>query len=244
VLSESTILGVDWMSSSMRGFAAFIASVLLTSVTVAKPSVEVLRVEPSSQNARITVLHDGKPVQNVQVEVFTAKKRLRLSLTTDANGVVVIPKLPQGKYHIGASTPGHLGGDLLLEISDKKKTSKSEFSMQLSDRPLTYEEIIAAAEGSAPREVLQEFRGTAVDPAGMAIPKVRIQVFQRGTGGKGPVAIAETDATGHFAAHLGKGSYTATFVAQGFSMQIHVFEIADDGERKELRIRVDLGQTT
>jgi hypothetical protein len=231
----------------MKLFATSTAFLLLVSIAAAKPSVEVLQILPSSQNARIRVLHDGNPLQNVKIEVFAADEHLRLSLSTDADGVAVLPPLPRGRYRIAANAPGGLGADLVLDVSKHKRKKPSEFSLVLFVRPPTpptLEERIAAAEGGIVSERVQGFKGIAVDPAGAGIPQTKIEIFQKGSGGKAAVATAESDATGHFSTHLAKGAYAAIFRAQGFSTQICVFEITEDGEQKDLRIRLDLAPST
>jgi len=231
----------------MKLFAASAAFLLLASVTAAGPSVIVEQILPSSQNARIKVLHDGKPLQNVRINVFEAGEKLCLSLSTDADGAVVLPLLPPGRYHIAADGPDGLGADSVLDVSKHKKKKPSEFSLLLFVRPPappTLEERIATVEGSVDSERLQEFKGVTVDPAGAPIPQVMIEIFQKGSGGKARVATAESDATGHFSTHLANGTYTAILQAQGFSTQIQVFEITEEGEPKYLRIRLDLAPST
>jgi hypothetical protein len=210
----------------------------------AQPSVNVMEVLPSSQNAQITVLANGEPLQNVKIEVFAADGKLRISIFTDDRGIVVLPPLPRGRYHIAATGPGRLGGDLLLNLSQQRKKNPSVFSLMLFDRPITLEERIAVAEASASIERIQELKGITVDPAGAAIPRIEIEVFERGAVGKAPMAIAESDATGHFSVRIAKGTYSAVLRAQGFSAQIRVFEIAPEADSRDLRIRMELAPST
>ena len=231
----------------MKFFTTGVAFLLLTTTVAAKASVEVLQVSPSSQNAKITVLHDGKPLQDVKIDVFTAGEQLRLYLSTAGDGVIVLPLLPRGRYHIAANAAGNLGADLVLNVSRLRNKQPSEFSLLLfvrPPRPPTLEQRIAAVEGSGAIERLQKFKGIVVDPAGAGIRQVKIQIFQEGSGGKDRVATTKSDATGHFSAHLVKGTYTAMLQAQGFSAQIQVFEITEEGVQKDLRIRLDLGPVT
>jgi len=228
----------------MKVFTTSAAFLLLASIVAAKPSVEILQASASSQSARIMVLHDGKPLQSVKIDVFTADEKLRLSLSTDIDGVVVLPLLPRGRYHVAASAPGDLGADLLLDVSRHKGKKPSEFSMMLLPQPPTLEERIAVVEGRGAIERLREFKGITVDPSGAAIPSVKIRIFQEGTGAKDRVATAEADATGHFSVHLANGTYTAIIQSQGFSTHIQVFEIKEEAEQKYLRIRLDLAPST
>jgi hypothetical protein len=224
----------------MKILATSLGLMLLATIVVAKPSVLVLQPLPSSQNARIRVLHDGRPLQNVKIDVFAADERLRLSLSTDEDGTVVLPKLPRGKYHIAASAAGDLGADLLLDVSSHKKKKPSEFSLMLTPQPPTLAERIAGIEGTGVSERLREFEGVTVDPGGAPIPQVKIEFFHKGSGGKDRVATAESDSTGYFSTRLANGSYTVILMAQGFSTQIRVLEITGEGDQKSLRIRLDL----
>jgi hypothetical protein len=231
----------------MRLLAASVGCLLSVSWVIAKPSVTVLQVQPSSQNARITVLHNGNPLPEAKVAVFTADDQPRVSLATDERGVVVLPALPPGRYHVAVDASDGLGGDLVLQVSKHKGKKTSEFTLALFVRPPappTLAERIAAAEESAPNERLRTLHGIAVDPTGAAIPHVRLQIFKKGSGAKTPLAITESDDNGHFFVRLAKGTYTAVLQAQGFSTGIYVFEITEDGEQKESRIRLDPGPVT
>ena len=231
----------------MRLLAAAAGCLLLARWVFADPSVEVLQIQPSSQNARITVLHNGNPLPATRVAVFTGDEQPRLSLSTDEHGVVVLPALPPGRYHLAVDASDGLGGDLVLQVSKHKGKKTSEFTLALFVRPPappTLAERIATAEESAPSERLQTLHGIAVDPSGAGIPRVKLQIFKKGSGAKTPLATAESDGNGHFFAQLAKGTYTAVLQAQGFSTRIYVFEITEDGEQKGSRIRLDLGPVT
>lgn len=217
---------------------------LIASTVFSRPSVEVLMPRPSSQSAKIAVLHDGIPLQNVRVAVSNADGKTCASLSTDEHGTVVLPFLPPGRYTISAKAPGRLQAYLLLDISKHTNKKSSEFSMWLSAGPPSFEEQIAGAEAKSSPDHVKEFNGTVVDPSGAEIPKVKIDIYQRGSNGKMLVSTLLADATGHFAAHLRDGAYNAVFQAQGFATKIHVFEVDADSGPKETWIRLDVGPVT
>jgi hypothetical protein len=224
----------------MKRPATASACPLLTTIAPGVPSVEVLMVRPSSQTLRISVLQEGNRLQNAMVEVFREDGKSRFSLSTEEHGVAILPPRPSRGYNIAATTAGHLRADLLLDISKHKSNKPSELSLQLHVVPPTLEELIVAAEESARTEWLREFEGVAVDPTGANLPQTRIDIFQQSSGGRVRVTTIESDATGHFSTHLPDGVYTATFQVHGFARQIHVFEINQDADQKDLRIRLDL----
>jgi hypothetical protein len=221
-----------------------LGSLLLAVAALARPSVEVLAPQPSSQHPRITVLRDGSSVRSAEVAVSTAAGKTLMILSTDKHGIVVLPSLHVGQYTVAARAPGRLQAYLLLDISNKKLKKPSEFSLQLQLGPPSFEELIDAAESAAPPERLPVFSGTVVDAGGAEISKVEIRIYQRGSAGKTLVSTAMTDSTGHFGAHLPSGAYTAVLVAPGFRIKIHVFEIAADTLAQETLIRLGLAAVT
>ncbi len=227
----------------------FIAGLLLLAGmrTGACSVVEVLNVQPSSQNIRITVLRDGIPVRDVKLEVLMAAEQPRLSLSTDKHGVAALPSLPPGRYHIVATSSGGLGADLVLDVSKNKGKKTSSFSMDLSVRPPpppTLAQRIATAEGLATSKRMQSFHGILEDPSGAGIQGAKIEISQKGSLGKAQVTKVASDTTGHFSAPLANGAYTAVFQVPGFSAQIQVFEIALDGDMKESRIILQITPCT
>jgi hypothetical protein len=215
------------------------AYLLLASLSVGRPSVEVLQVHPSSQNARITVLQNGQRIQNVKVVVLAPDDRPRLSLSTDNRGAVVLPLLPPGTYHVVATASDGLAAELVLEISARKRRKPNSFSMELFLRPPpppSLQDRIAAAERIAIAEQLQQFNGVVQDQSGAAISRCKIQVFQKGSVVGAPVLEGMSDETGHFSLPLPAGVYTATIQRPGFSTQVQVFEIIKNGGAGGLRI--------
>ena len=194
--------------------------------------VEVLSVEPSSQKVRIVALHNGNPLNNVKVEVFSKDEQPHMSVLTNKQGVARLSLSPAGRYHIAANAAGGLGADLILDVSKGKGKNESSFTLNLTLRPPpppTLEDKIAAAESAAAVR-LRQFEGSVTDPAGAVIAQARIDVFKKGSRGTVRASQGESDATGHFSTQLPDGSYTAVFRVPGFSLYILVFEISETDE--------------
>jgi hypothetical protein len=231
----------------MKPLSTLLACLFLVVAAHARPSVEVLTPQPSSQSPKITVLHDRNPVQHTKVEVSTIDGKTVAVLSADESGAVVLPRLHAGRYTIAAVAPGRLQAYLIVDISKSKSKMRSEFALQLQVGQSSFEELVEAAETNASPDRIPEFNGTVVDPSGAAMPNAKIYIYprgyihQRGSDAKKLVCIVVTDVMGRFAAHLPDGRYTAVFTAQGFETRIEVFEIKAGTEPKEKRIRLDLG---
>jgi hypothetical protein len=119
----------------MRLAAIAIGSLLFAGLTSGKASVEVLNVEPSFQHVRILTLYNGSPLDNVKIRVFSKDERLRLSLSTNSQGVAEFSLSPPGRYRIAADTTSGLGGELMLAVSKGKGKNESSFTLPLALRP-------------------------------------------------------------------------------------------------------------
>jgi hypothetical protein len=218
------------------------AVLLLSPVMVARSCTIVSKVEPSSQNARITVMMDGNPQKDVKVVVSTVEGQARLTITTDSQGVVSLPKLPPGKYCLAASAaPTLRADDLCLEVSRSRGRNPSSFSMILGVKPPpppTFEEKLEAAGRVPVRTHTQVFAGVVEDPAGAVIPRTQVAVYQRGSTGKGQPLKLTTDEDGRFTAQLAPGIYIGVFQSFGFQTEFVPFEIAKEGSKEDLRVKL------
>jgi hypothetical protein len=232
----------------MRALASVAAYLFLTALAPARCAVvEVLNVQPSAQRVRITTLRDAKPVGNVPVAVLSADEQPRFSFSTNNKGTAVLPKLSPGRYHIAATAPGGFRADLILEVTVQPGRKTSSFSMDLVLKPPpppTMEEKIAAAENTAPAESLKVFTGFVVDPTGAALAETAIAFYPKGSRGRRAAAETRSDESGRFSVHLPAGTYTAVFRRSGFAARFFVFEIADSGESKDLRVALQLAEST
>jgi hypothetical protein len=210
--------------------------------------VEVLDLKPSSQHVRIRVLQDSKPVPNVAIVVSgVADGQPHFSVVTDSHGAAKLPTLLPGNYCIEASASPTLRADLCLAVSRRFGGKTSSFSMDLLVKPPlppTLEESVETTENAPVTARLQEFRGVVVDPSGTGISGTVIQIFHKGSRGHGQVAKTTSEPDGHFAVHLPMGAYTAVIQFFGFDTRILTFEIAENGDAKDLRIGLDLAPST
>jgi hypothetical protein len=203
--------------------------------------VEVLSVEPSFQHVRILTLYNGRPLDNVKLEVFSEGEQPRLSTSTNKEGVAKFSLSPPARYRIAAHAANGLGADLILDVSKGKGKNQSAFTLSLAVRPPpppTLEDRIAAVENTL-GERLREFEGVVVDVAGAVVPQTKVEVFKKGSRGKALAAETASDAEGHFSLRLPEGAYTAIFSRAGFSTKILVFELmqtAEGAQTNSLRV--------
>lgn len=232
----------------MRVLAISFAVLLTTGVPPNSCSmVEVLTVQPSSQNVRIAVLKDGKPVPDVKLVVSGTDGQIRFNLSTNRHGATKIRKLAPGNYCIMAVATPTLRADLCLAVSRKAKKATSSFSMDLIVKPRlppTLEEELEAAEATAPNERIREFAGDVEDPSGAVVPNVDIEVFRRGDRDKAHALKLRTDQRGRFSAALADGVYTAVFQIGGFQTRLLTVELAKDAVQQDLRVNLKLGLCT
>jgi hypothetical protein len=211
-------------------------------------SVRVFEVMKSSQRARITTEQFALPLGGTRVEVYRefgpygemTGERPRLVLISDAQGQVVLPRLPGGKYHILALAKPNLRDDIYLNISIWASGSHRKFKMHLVpyDPPPTYGQMISTAEISPDVEQLAEFHGVVCDPMGVPISNGSVDVVFKGTEGKKYAARLFTDASGRFSAILPEGDYVAFFHCRGFSDRVIVLAILKTGSSSELQVKM------
>ncbi len=228
----------------MKFSAIAVGTLLLASVASANCSmVEVLSVQPSFQHVRILTLYDGRPLENVKLEVFSEGEQPRLSISTNKEGVAKFSLSPPGRYRIAADAANGLGADLILAVSKGTGKNKSSFTLNLALRPPpppSLEDRIVAAE-NVPSVRLREFGGVVVDIAGAVIPQTKIEVFKKGSRGKARASETKSDAEGHFSLRLPEGAYTAIFSRAGFSTKFFVFELTEAAETADTEVlRVSL----
>ncbi len=232
----------------MRALAAVAGCLVFVSWPVSACSlVEVVDTRPSSQNARITVLMDGKPQKDVKLVLSAVAGELRLTMVTDASGTVKLPRLPDGRYCIVASASPTLRAELCLDVSKGGNRKPSSFSMTLSIKPPpppTLEDLLAAAEKGPLGMRTQVFAGIVQDPLGAPVLRAQIAVYSRGSLDKTHPLRFTTDEQGRFFASLESGAYTAVFQAPGFRTEILTFEIAPDAEREDLHLKLRIGMIT
>jgi protocatechuate 3,4-dioxygenase beta subunit len=221
------------------------ACLLYASLTAAEcVVVTALQPQLSSKKVQITVFADGKPSQHaaVEVDLIANGKETLVSLFTDDYGVVKLPRLKPGNYSIGATSADALQSNfLLLHVLDHAGGKETVFSLQLQPTFTSAAEptLVGAAKMPA-SERIQAFKGIVEDVTGAGVPGALIEIFPRNSGDSTKIVRFKTDGSGHFSATLASGTYTAIVRAPGFRDWRLVFEIARDGEAKELHAQVQI----
>jgi hypothetical protein len=211
--------------------------------TAARSSVTVTSVVPSDQEPRVTILADGKPVASAKVDVYGNDGRRRAEIFANEKGVVVLPSLPAGQYHVAANGPDGLGADLYLKVSRHTTKHRREFSLTLYQRPPeppSMEERIATTTRSETPEILRMFAGVVTDPTGAGVAKAHVDVQQQTAFDGKYVARLTAGKLGRFAAKLPNGKYVAVIMVPGFSPRIYLFETSDTAVAKEAHIRLEI----
>ena len=223
----------------MRGlvFAGAILFFLGEAVTACVRVEAPTRKQPSTKNATITVLLDGKPTGQVRLHVRLPGQQGRRSVQTDPDGNAMLTDLPEGTSCLLAVGEHHLTSSLCLDVPKLAATEKSSFYMVLgpATSSLSPEDRIDVLEQSPPSVRVKSLNGTVLDPLGAVIVMAEIQVYRRGAYPRNPSALLKTDGSGRFAASLEPGVYPAIFRIRGFKAEILGVEVVRDGGKRELR---------
>ena len=198
--------------------------------------VIVLDSKPSSRNAKITVLLDGKPRGNAKLFINLPPGQGSRSLVTDPKGAARVKDLPVGTNCITAAE-NNLSGGLCLEVSAQSNT-ESSFRIALAVKPPHLnppEEKVKRMEQLPPPFRLKTLAGVVLDPAGGVIPKAEIQIYNRGSYPREAVMTLKTDDEGKFSASLELGVYTVIVRRLGFRPEFQGVEISPEGKDEELR---------
>ena len=191
---------------------------------------------------------EGNPQRRVKIEIYRyelgagREPNPRFSLSTDDQGKVLPPKLPDGQYHVVASAPNDMTAELYLDVRQEDQGNPTEFSMHLVRSAPTLEELFAQAEQMPIEHRVSSLHGIVLDPTGGPISQVSIEVVQKGSQGRSIVTWLKSDSQGHFSApvHLPNGCYIAHFLASGFQGRFVPFELAENGSGG-LTVTLDVG---
>lgn len=209
--------------------------------------VEVLNCQASTQNAKILPLLEGKPIREVKLSITTPENKPVQFVSVNKRGIATLPTLPPGRYIVHALAADNRGAVVCLEISSRKVGSAKSFSLKLGvlpPPPLTFEDLLSAAESQPPRERLQTFTGVVQDPGTAIIPGSEIQIFPKGVHDQAHSILLKSDESGRFSTPLPDGSYVVVFQMPGFRTQFVTVEIVHDGEAKDLTITLQIGMST
>jgi hypothetical protein len=204
---------------------------------------ETVEVQPlrSSRHLQITVFWKGVPQADSKVNfdpVLSDREVRIVSYRTNRKGQIST-QLPEGRYHVVASNAKDgARADLSLDVTSAVST-KSQFSMNLSQAQPP-QLLLDAADRMPIEQQVNRFTGTVCDPAGRVIADALIEVLQKGSHGK-PVAYLISDGNGHFDATLETGYYVAIFFDPEFRMKAVPFELKPDGA-KDITVGMQVGQ--
>lgn len=208
--------------------------------------VRVEVAQPSSKNAKITVLLDGKPAGGVRLLVRLPDEYGQRSLQTGSHGAAMLTNLPVGTTCITAIGEKNLTSGLCLTVPKRSTNEVSSFSMILAPTSLLFrsaEDNVKGVEQSPPSLRLRELAGTVVDPSGAVIAKAEIQVYKRGAYPGKPLVRLKTSETGQFTASLHPGIYTLIIQMLGFRTAFRSVELVPDAGESELRETLQLAST-
>jgi hypothetical protein len=228
---------------------ATVGLVLVCCTTAASQCVEVSSPEtskPSSKNARVTVLLDGKPVRQAKLSVRLPEGGGQRSFVTDSDGKAALNNLPEGTSCVTATAENNLSAELCLMVSARFADVDSFFSMALGPplvSPHSFEDRVKRAEQFAPSQRLRKLAGTIADKTGAVIPGVEVQVFKRGEYPDKVLITFKTNQVGRFEQTLEPGIYTIVIRMFGFTGTFLEVEIAPDGSENELHKTLQVAVT-
>jgi hypothetical protein len=228
----------------MKTLTAF-ALILSCCVVVSGQCVIVSEPEPSSRNAKITVLLNGKPAGNAKIIINLPAGQGMRSLVTDSHGTAALKDLPEGASCITATGGNGLSALLCLEVSERSTKDISSFQMTLAASPqrLKFDENIKRMEQRPPAFRLRTMAGVVLDPLGAVIPKAEIQIYKHGSYPGEPVKTLKTDDLGRLVESFEPGVYTIIVRKPGFQTQFQGVEISPDGKDEELRYVLQVAAT-
>ena len=229
----------------MKALAFALTAVLFLPPLASSECVEVAPLyRPSTQNARITILFEGKPYGKVKLRVYTFDGHLRLSLPGDSNGIIRLPDLPAGKYCLTANAAPNLGASMCLDLSVRDRHLPNTFSMNLGSLhgvSTNLDYILDTAREQQPTKRLQSFVGVVRDPSGASIPQAVVFVLLREAQDVANPLKITADRDGHFSTRLDPGIYAAVFQFPGFGSEVVVLEITPKGSKEDLEIVLQVG---
>jgi hypothetical protein len=222
---------------------AMSCALLLFAASAFSECVEVVALKPQVSSPEVTIMAsaEGKPAARADVEVLVHGNETLFFHVTDERGVLKLPRLKPGDYEVIVTSADNLFSKMiLLHVTDDPKGAAGVFVLDLN--PVQLSSASPAAAAKAPvSERVREFKGVVQDASGAAVPGAFIKVFPRDSREDATPLGLRTDSAGHFSSPLPSGTYTAVIRSPGFRVAFLVFEIARDGEAKELRSTLQVG---
>ena len=226
----------------MKSLSA-IALALICCALAAGECIVVVKETPSSRNAQVTVLLDGKQQQNVKLTVVLPEGKGSRSFVTDSRGTVMPRDLPVGTNCVTATDKNNFRGDLCLAVPRRSGRKISSFNVNLSPYgfDLSLNDKVKTAEKNLAPERFRQLDRTVLDQAGAVIPHAEIQVYKRGSHPHNALTRVWTDQQGRFTVPLNPDRHTVVIQGLGFKTAYRIIEISPDDAEGQLREILQIG---
>lgn len=193
-------------------------------------AVTVFGFWKSRQKPQITVKWNGQPLGGASVEVYRGVgpegERLTTTpvvvLTSDADGHVVLPQLPRGKYYVRGRSKPDREDNLYLELTPLGRRWPN-LELNLSPSPGSAESVLEYVGAISHAIRVSAFRGV-VEFGGKVVPNANIHLFVMGRGIDQQAIDLRADSNGEFSAQLPDGRYAAYIWKDGYGTD-HMFEV-------------------
>jgi len=216
------------------GLAMLLAFLLSSRIAAAQCGVLTTENPPMgvSTKVRLTVMAYGKPLLGATIRVSEAGKAALFTVSTDDHGLAELPPLKPGLYTLVVASGEEILSETRLNATQHPENKTSELSINM--KPTGTAQVLGITARMPAGERVKEFRGVVVDMSGAAVPGALIEVYPRDFEPKSKGIQLKAGENGHFSTPLADGTYTVIVRMQAFRIWFQVFEVARDGQAKEL----------
>jgi len=251
---SASALNLEMCNQAKAARVALIALTLWLAPTFtpsALAAVRCLGVWKTRQTPQIKVDLYGRPFAGALVEVYRGfgphfeppKTKPLLVLTSDADGNVVLPRLPRGRYYILGRAKPDRQDDLYLEISLFGR-KWPDLILNLDATPGSAEDVLARVENKTQVNLISAFRGVVKDFEGTPLPNANIDIFVKRLGMNQQSTHLQTGSTGEFSADLPEGQYVLHIYWRGIWESIMEVDVSKAATSETLQIRLHPGPST
>ncbi len=205
------------------------------------------------QNPKIQVDLWARPLAGASVEVYRGfgpngsppQTKPLFVLTSGANGQVVLPKLPDGRYYILGRAKPDRTDYLYLEISPSGRVWP-DLILNLDATPGSAEFVLERVGSGTHANRVSALRGVVKGPDGTPLPNADIDIFAKRLGIDQRATHLRTGSTGEFSANLPEGQYvlhTMGIWRDSSWESILLVDVSKAGTSEPLRITLHHGQS-